>query len=38
LAPFVLHSGPAHDGDRESYTPRAQAVLREAADLSAEFR
>lgn len=38
LAPFVLHSGPAHDGDRESYTPRAQAVLRQAADLSAEFR
>ena len=38
LCPFVLHSGPAHDGDRESYTPRAQAVLREAADLSAEFR
>ena len=38
LAPFVLHSGPAHDGDRESYTPKAQAVLREAADLSAEFR
>ena len=38
LAPFVLHAGPAHDGDRESYTPRAQAVLREKADLSAEFR
>lgn len=38
LPPFVLHSGPAHDGDRESYTPRAQAILRDAADLSAEFR
>ena len=38
LAPFVLHAGPAHDGDRESYTPRARAVLRDAADLSAEFR
>jgi tRNA1(Val) A37 N6-methylase TrmN6 len=37
LAPFVLHQGPAHDGDRESYTPKAQAVLREIADLSAEF-
>ena len=38
LAPFVLHDGPAHDGDRESYTPKAQAILRELADLSAEFR
>ena len=38
LAPFVLHHGPAHDGDRESYTTRANAVLRQAADLSAEFR
>ena len=38
LAPFVLHQGPSHDGDRESYTPKAQAVLRELADLSAEFR
>ena len=26
-----------HDGDRESYTARAQAVLRELADLSTEF-
>jgi tRNA1Val (adenine37-N6)-methyltransferase len=38
LAPFILHQGPAHDGDRESYAPRANAVLREMADLSAEFR
>lgn len=38
LSPLILHAGPAHDGDRESYTPRAQAVLRDAADLSAEFR
>ena len=38
LAPFVLHTGDAHEGDRESYTPEAQAVLREAADLSASFR
>ena len=38
LAPLILHDGPIHDGDRESYTARAQAVLRELADLSAEFR
>ncbi|OHC57745.1 MAG: methyltransferase [Rhodobacterales bacterium RIFCSPHIGHO2_02_FULL_62_130] len=37
LAPFVIHDGPAHDGDRESYTPRANDVLRNGADLSAEF-
>ncbi len=38
LAPFVIHQGPAHDGDRESYTPQASAVLREGADLLALFR
>lgn len=38
LAPFVLHQGPAHDGDRESYTPEANAVLRDGADLLAPFR
>jgi tRNA1Val (adenine37-N6)-methyltransferase len=38
LAPFVIHVGPAHDGDRESYTPAANAVLREGAALSALFR
>ncbi len=38
LAPFVIHEGPAHDGDRESYTPAAAAVLREGAALSALFR
>jgi tRNA1(Val) A37 N6-methylase TrmN6 len=38
LAPFVIHQGPAHDGDRESYTPAANAVLREGADLLAAFR
>jgi len=38
LAPFVLHLGDAHDGNRESYTPKANAVLRDLADLSAEFR
>jgi tRNA1(Val) A37 N6-methylase TrmN6 len=37
LAPFVIHRGDAHDGDRESYTPAANAVLRDGADLSAEF-
>lgn len=38
LAPFVLHQGPTHDGDRESYTPEANAVLRDGADLQARFR
>ena len=37
LAPFVLHQGPAHDGDRESYTPAASEVLRHGAPLSARF-
>ncbi len=37
LAPLVLHQGAAHDGDRESYTPRANAVLRGGEGLSAEF-
>ena len=37
LAPFVLHQGAAHDGDRESYTPQANAVLRDGADLLAPF-
>jgi tRNA1Val (adenine37-N6)-methyltransferase len=38
LAPLVIHQGPAHDGDRESYTPEANAVLRGGADLLARFR
>lgn len=38
LAPFVIHHGPAHDGDRESYTPRANAVLRGGDALAEEFR
>ncbi|TAG28550.1 MAG: methyltransferase domain-containing protein [Rhodobacterales bacterium] len=38
LPPFVIHQGPAHDGDRESYTPAANAVLRDGADLLAAFR
>ena len=38
LAPLVLHDGTAHEGDRESYTARAHAVLRQGGDLSEEFR
>jgi tRNA1Val (adenine37-N6)-methyltransferase len=38
LAPFLIHQGPAHDGDRESYTPAANAILRDGADLMAQFR
>lgn len=38
LDPFVIHAGPAHDGDRESYTPAANAVLRDGTDLLAQFR
>jgi tRNA1(Val) A37 N6-methylase TrmN6 len=37
LAPLVLHHGPAHDGDRESYTLKASAVLRDSASLSDMF-
>jgi tRNA1Val (adenine37-N6)-methyltransferase len=37
LAPFVIHNGAAHDGDRESYTDEANAVLRMGADLLAKF-
>lgn len=37
LPPFVLHQGAAHDGDRESYTPEANAILREGSALSAPF-
>lgn len=38
LAPLVIHQGDRHDGDRESYTPEANAVLRDGADLLARFR
>ena len=38
LAPFIIHDGPSHDGDRESYTPRASAILRNGESLSDEFR
>jgi tRNA1Val (adenine37-N6)-methyltransferase len=37
LAPFVIHQGPAHDGDRESYTPAANAVLRDGSPLLDAF-
>lgn len=33
LAPFIIHDGPAHDGDRESYSPQANAVLRDGGDI-----
>ncbi|MDW4499796.1 methyltransferase [Sulfitobacter sp. D35] len=39
-APLVMHEGRHHDGDRDSYVPAIQAVLRDAAPLdfgSAEF-
>lgn len=38
LAPFVIHAGAEHDGDRESYTPEANEVLRNGGDLLARFR
>ena len=38
LAPFVIHHGNAHDGDRESYTQRASEILRGGESLSDEFR
>jgi tRNA1Val (adenine37-N6)-methyltransferase len=38
LAPLVIHRGQAHDGDRESYTTEANAILRDGADLLARFR
>ncbi len=37
LAPFVIHAGDAHDGDRESYTAAANAVLRGGQSLSTAF-
>jgi tRNA1Val (adenine37-N6)-methyltransferase len=37
LPPFVLHAGAAHDSDRESYTPQANAILREAGNLLPVF-
>jgi tRNA1Val (adenine37-N6)-methyltransferase len=37
LPPLVVHRGPAHDGDRDSYTPRANQILRDGQALDAEF-
>ena len=37
LPPLVLHDGVAHAGDRDSHSPHAQAILRNAADLSGWF-
>src|SRR5690606_168989 len=37
LAPFVIHEGDSHDGDRESYTPQANAVLRGGGDIMPLF-
>jgi tRNA1(Val) A37 N6-methylase TrmN6 len=37
LAPFVIHHGASHEGDRESYTPAANEILRTGGDLSAQF-
>jgi len=37
LAPFVLHEGSAHDGDRNTYCARANAVLRDGHALTAAF-
>ncbi len=33
LPALVLHEGPGHDGDRDSFSPEAQAVLRHMAGL-----
>lgn len=33
LPPFILHRGAVHDGDRDDYTPEAQAILRDGAAL-----
>jgi tRNA1(Val) A37 N6-methylase TrmN6 len=38
LAPFILHRGAAHDGDREAYTPAANSVLRGGESLEALFK
>ncbi len=37
LSPLILHKGPVHDGDRESYTARAEEILRGGRALDAEF-
>lgn len=37
LAPLIQHAGPVHDGDRDSYSARANDILRNGATLSADF-
>jgi tRNA1(Val) A37 N6-methylase TrmN6 len=37
LAPMILHDGDAHDGDRDSFSAEARAVLRDGADLAPRF-
>ena len=37
LPPLILHDGPAHDGDRDSFTPELRAVLRDGAALKSRF-
>lgn len=37
LPPLILHQGPAHDGDRENHTPKAEAVLRRGDSICEEF-
>jgi tRNA1(Val) A37 N6-methylase TrmN6 len=37
LAPLVLHEGPAHDGDRDSFTAEVQGVLRNGIGLNSRI-
>ena len=37
LAPLVIHRGATHDGDRDSFSPEANAVLRDGQALTAAF-
>jgi tRNA1(Val) A37 N6-methylase TrmN6 len=37
LAPMVVHAGPSHLGDREDYTPEAEAILRGGAGIAQLF-
>jgi tRNA1(Val) A37 N6-methylase TrmN6 len=37
LPPLILHDGAVHDGDRDSFTPDLQAVLRQGASLQSRF-
>jgi tRNA1(Val) A37 N6-methylase TrmN6 len=37
LSPFLLHDGSAHDGDRDSFSAQAQAILRHGAGMDSPF-